>query len=102
MAEFLPPIPVDQMVADALNAFLSAAALQLGEPDSDGNRLQPNPSEAWLALMGASALTQGLGPVMAEAVRTHFGRILDALLARFAEAFPDEVVPMPGLLQAQE
>jgi hypothetical protein len=101
MAEFLPPLPVDQMVIDSLNAFLSAASLHLGEALPNGQRVVPNPTEAWLALMGASALLTGLSDVMAEPVRTPVEQTLDTLLRRFAERYPEEVVPVPGLLQGR-
>ena len=99
MAELQPELHVGQLLADAINAFLSAAALHLGESTGQGGKVaQPSPTEAWLALMGASALVSELSPHMAEAMRQYFRQSLDALLLKFAERFPDEVLPMPGLL----
>ncbi|MNX46370.1 hypothetical protein D3C86_769090 [compost metagenome] len=99
MPETQPELHVGQLVADAINAFLSAAALHLGESTAQGSRVaQANPTEAWLALMGASALVGELSPHMAESMRQYFSQALDALLLTFGERFPDEVLPLPGLL----
>lgn len=99
MAEIQPELHVGQLVADAINAFLSAAALHLGESTGQGgNVVQPSPTEAWLALMGASALVSEISPHMAEPMRQYFRQALDKLLLTFAERFPDEVVPVPGLV----
>jgi len=98
MPETQPELHVGQLVADAINAFLSAAALHLGEPTDQGGRVaQANPTEAWLALMGASALVSELSPHMADPMRQYFSQALDALLLKFGERFPDEVLPLPGL-----
>ncbi len=102
MAEALPEFKVGQLVADAINAFLSAAALHLGEATPDGEQVaMPSPSEAWLALMGASALVGELSEHMAAPMRQYFQQALDSLLLKFAERFPDEEVPAPGLLLAK-
>jgi hypothetical protein len=102
MAEILPELNVDQLVSDAINAFLSAAALHLGEPTPEGGRVsEPRASEAWLALMGASALVGELAEHMAAPMRRYFEQALDALLIRFAERFPEEEVPAPGLFLAR-
>ena len=91
-------LTVGQMVVDAINAFLSAAALHLGEATSTGERVaEPRSSEAWLALMGAIALVDELTPQMGETVQSHFRQSLDGLLLKFAERYPDEDVPAPGL-----
>jgi hypothetical protein len=52
--------------------------------------------------MGASALVDELSAQMGETVRSHFRQSLDGLLLKFAERFPDEEVPMPGLLLAKQ
>lgn len=99
MPETQPELNVGQLVADAINAFLSAAALHLGESTGQGGTVaQPNPTEAWLALMGASALVSELSPHMAEPMRQYFAQALDGLLHKFAERHPDELLPLPGLL----
>ena len=103
MAETLPDLKVGQLVADAINAFLSAAALHLGETTPDGERVsEANPAEAWLALMGASALVGELAEHMADPMRAYFQQTLDTLLMRFAERFPGEEVPAPGLFLAKQ
>lgn len=98
MADTLPERSVGQLVADAINSFLSAAALLLGSATAGGASVaKPNPSEAWLALMGASALINELSPHMGEPMRQYFSLALDRYLKVFAERYPDEVVPLPGL-----
>lgn len=99
MPETQPELHVGQLVADAINAFLSAAALHLGDSTAAGGHVpQASPTEAWLALMGASALVSELSPHMAEPMRRYFRQALDSLLVTFAERYPDEVVPLPGLV----
>lgn len=103
MATTPSELTVGQMVVDAINTFLSAASLHLGDATASGERVAvPRASEAWLALMGASALIEELSGQMSESVQTHFRQTLDGLLRRFAERFPDEEVPVPGLVLAKQ
>lgn len=98
MAQMQSEVHVGQLLADAINAFLSAAALHLGMGSQAGETVEGNPTEAWLAIMGASALVSELSPHMAEPMRKYFGKALDEVLQAFAARYPDEVVPLPGLL----
>ena len=98
MAQMQSELHVGQLVADAINAFLSAAALHLGLGNQTGATPSGNATEAWLAIMGASALVSELSPHMAEPMRRYFTTALDEILQAFAARYPDEVVPLPGLL----
>ena len=96
-ATWTPP-PVGRQVETALKAFLSAAALHLGDALPDGSRLPaPDPEEAWRALLCAVALADALGPVMPPALHATYDPALEALLARFAAAHGTRELPPPGL-----
>ncbi|MDB5098173.1 MAG: hypothetical protein JWM80_2594 [Cyanobacteria bacterium RYN_339] len=92
------PHTVGEVVGTSLDAFFSAAALHLGEPDREGRKLkQPDPIEAWLAMISASAVLMQLRPIMTEPMRAPYEGELRRLAERFARLHPDVQVPAPGL-----
>jgi hypothetical protein len=95
----LAPFTVGQLVISAIEAFFSAAALHLGESLPDGRKLdQTDPMEAWRALLGASALLNQLGPLMADAKLVPYQAGLDHLLAKLAAEYPTTRFPVPAWL----
>lgn len=95
--EFIEPFEVGEIVVTSLEALLSAAALNLGDVMSDGKRLlSPNPQQAYLALVSASALVVELSPLMEPSIFEHYQAALLGLCERFSNAFPDLPVNAPG------
>lgn len=95
------PHTVGEVVGTSLDAFLTAAALHLGEPDRNGKHIQqPDPIEAWIAMISASALLMQLRPIMTDAMRAPYEQALRQLADRFAAQHPDVRVPAPGLTRA--
>jgi hypothetical protein len=95
-ARFVPPFQVGELLVTSLDGFLTAAALHMGDKLADGRGLErTDPTEAWLALLGATGLLLELAPVLANEIKLPYQAILADLLKRYAEAFPDRSVPLP-------
>jgi|GEM_PF-3349002 hypothetical protein len=89
-----PDFKVAQIVATSIDALLSAASLNLGEPLADGSRLaEPDPVEAYLATMAAHTLIERMGPLMTDTVRMPFEAAIARLAKLFAEKHPHQPVP---------
>lgn len=91
-----PPSTADAHVPTiaglALQGFLSAASLHLGETASDGTRIeQADPQEAWKALLAADALLKALGPL----AHADFRQAQAHLARRLAERHPTSEFPLP-------
>lgn len=85
---------VGQLTATAIDSFLSAAALHLGEPLPSGRTIaERDPVEAYLALVAASALLDQLGPVMNDDIKLPFQAGLSNLAKLFATTYPRVRVP---------
>jgi hypothetical protein len=88
------------VVLTSLEALLSAAALNLGEAMPDGRRLaKPDPQEAWVALLTASAILSHTGPLMKPEAAAPRQATLDRLLALLAQRHPNEQFRLPAHLQ---
>lgn len=95
----LAPFTVGEVVLTSLEALLSAAALHLGEAMPDGRRLDtPDPQEAWLALLSASALLNHVGALMKPEHLAPRQATLDRLLKRLAERHPTTRFTLPAHL----
>jgi hypothetical protein len=91
------PFSVKDVIAFTLQGYLGAAALHLGETLADGSALaQPDPQEAWRALLAASGLLDALDRILHEDFRATF----EHLLKRLAERHPDLEFPIPQALLA--
>ena len=92
--ESVDPFSVGTLVATALDSFLSAAALHLGDALPSGRTLADrDATEAFLALVAASALLDQLGPVMNDDVKLPFQAGLANLARRFAAQHPRVALP---------
>jgi hypothetical protein len=97
----LAPFQVGELVATSIEGFLSAAALNLGEPMADGRKLAaPDPMEAWRALLSAAALLNTLSPLMSDGRLVPYQAGLAALCEQLAKAHPTTAFPMPTWLHA--
>jgi hypothetical protein len=95
------PFTVSELIATSLDALVSAASLHLGEALPDGRRLdQPDPMEAWRALLAIHALLGQLGPMMDDGAIAPFKNAYAYLIKRLAERHPGEEFPVPGPLLA--
>lgn len=100
MSQLIKPFEVGEVVATSLEALLSAAALNLGEPMPDGRKLAiPDGMEAWRALLGATGLLRYVGPLMDPAKARAYEATLQQHLAQLAAMYPDEEFPIPADLQ---
>ncbi|HEY9722752.1 MAG TPA: hypothetical protein V6D47_12125 [Oscillatoriaceae cyanobacterium] len=96
------PHTVAEIVFSALDAFLAAARMNLGFADAKGQTMDtPDPVEAWVALMSASALLMQLQPVLPADVRAPYEAELAELTQHFGTAHADVQVPVPGLAVLQ-
>jgi hypothetical protein len=98
--ENLPPFPPfssGQLITTALDGFISAAYLNLGEPLPDGRALeQSDPMEAWMSIMAASALFVDLNPFFGDEIRGVYGPALKHVLDLFTAQHADFPVPAPN------
>lgn len=86
------PAHVPAIAGAALQSFLAAASLHLGEPLADGTRLAaPDAQEAWKALLAADALLRALGPLASDEFKGAFAH----LTRRFASQNPEGQFPLP-------
>lgn len=96
-ASFIAPVSAGEVLATSLEAFISVAALNLGDSTAEGQRLeQPEPREAWFALMAASALLIELRPMLDEAIAEYYRVAVLGLLQRFAREHAELQVPAPA------
>lgn len=87
---------VGELVAVSIEGLLNAASAHLGEPDEAGLVLEaPEPQQAWLALLAASALLERLGPMMSDDAVVPFRAGFARLVEKFAADHPD--FHLPGL-----
>jgi hypothetical protein len=94
---FAPPFQVAELLARFYDAFYTAASLNLGEPMADGSQLeQPDPMEAWLAIMAYGTLLVELEPLLSDAYKRTYRAGLADLTRRFAERHADLQVPLPS------
>lgn len=94
------PFSVAEMVVTSLEAFMSAAALNLGEATPDGRNLAaPDALEAWRALLAATGLLNQFSPMMNETLLVPYQAGLAHLLQTFVARHPDLEVPVPSWLQ---
>lgn len=92
------PHTVAEIVFSSLDALLAAARMNLGHSDALGRKMDtPDPIEAWVAMMSASALLQQLQPVLPAKVRAPYEQELAELVQRFSAKHADLQVPTPGL-----
>lgn len=93
----LEPVRAGELVVTALDALLSAAALHMGKLMPDGRGLaEPDPMEAWIALLGASALYAQLQPLFDEEATAVYRQELVTLLEQFGTEHAGLAVPTPG------
>lgn len=90
-----PELPVGDMIAQSIMTLLSAAALHLGERTTGGAQApaQPDPDEAWRALLAAASLIRRMRPLLPEAVPARW----QTLTSRLAATYPDREFPVPPL-----
>lgn len=94
--EYVPPFSVAELLLTSLDGFLTAAALHMGDKLEDGRGLQiTNATECWLALMGATGLLVELAPMLNDEIKKPYEATLAKLLARYADAFPEQTVAPP-------
>lgn len=88
---------VSTIARTTIQGLFSAAALHLGEAMPDGRTLeQPDPQEAWLALLSAGALLDQFYPLLSEEVEAPYRQVMQGLAERLAERHADIQLPMPA------
>jgi hypothetical protein len=97
------PVYAGPYAVKAIDAFLLAASLHLGGENPEGKTLKnPEPMEAWLAILGARALLRDLGTYMSDALKVPLDARLLNLGNEFARLHPAMQVPVPELLAPLE
>jgi hypothetical protein len=96
------PFKVATVIVTALEALISAAALNLGEALGGNRVLAPgerDPHEAWIALLSVSTLLDTLGPLMHAETRESYQARVAGLAGLLASQYPETpfAVPTPGV-----
>ena len=90
---------VAEVVVTSLEAFISAAALNLGAQLPDGRALsaaEQDPIEAWFALLAAGGLMDSLGAMMQQELRESYRRRIGEQADKLAAMYPKRQFPAPA------
>lgn len=90
---------VAEVVVTSLEAFISAATLNLGGQLPDGRALpvaEQDPIEAWFALLAAGGLMDSLGAMMQAELRDNFKSRISEQADKLALMYPQKQFPVPA------